>query len=100
MKRNTASFPFWNVLLSLKESSPVSYTHLDVYKRQVSLIRGVLGSMHIMIEQKEATVIFEETEPVSVSYTHLDVYKRQLQGFLNLLRDVCCQEFFFRRWKA
>ena len=24
----------------------------------VSLIRGVLGSMHIMIEQKEATVIF------------------------------------------
>lgn len=32
----------------------------------VSLIRGVLGSMHIMIEQKEATVIFEETEPVYV----------------------------------
>ena len=28
----------------------------------VSLIRGVLGSMHIMIEQKEATVIFEETD--------------------------------------
>ena len=33
----------------------------------VSLIRGVLGSMHIMIEQKEATVIFEETEPVYTS---------------------------------
>ena len=32
----------------------------------VSLIRGVLGSMHIMIEQKDATVIFEETEPVYV----------------------------------
>ena len=32
----------------------------------VSLIRGVLGSMHIMIEQKEADVIFEETEPVYV----------------------------------
>ena len=32
----------------------------------VSLIRGVLGSMHIMIEQKEAAVIFEETEPVYV----------------------------------
>ena len=32
----------------------------------VSLIRGVLGSMNIMIEQKEATVIFEETEPVYV----------------------------------
>ncbi len=35
----------------------------------VSLIRGVLGSMHIMIEQKEATVIFEETEPVYVFAT-------------------------------
>lgn len=32
----------------------------------VSLIRGVLGSMNIMIEQKEATVIFEETTPVYV----------------------------------
>ena len=32
----------------------------------VSLIRGVLGSMHIMTEQKDATVIFEETEPVYV----------------------------------
>lgn len=32
----------------------------------VSLIRGVLGSMHIIIEQKEADVIFEETEPVYV----------------------------------
>ena len=32
----------------------------------VSLIRGVLGSMHIMIEQKAATVIFEETVPVYV----------------------------------
>ena len=32
----------------------------------ISLIRGVLGSMHIMIEQKDATVIFEETEPVYV----------------------------------
>lgn len=26
----------------------------------VSLIRGVLGSMHIMIEQKEATVILKK----------------------------------------
>ncbi len=32
----------------------------------VSVIRGVLQSMHIMIEQKEATVSFEELEPVYV----------------------------------
>ena len=32
----------------------------------VSLIKGVLDSMHIMIEQKDAAVIFEETEPVYV----------------------------------
>ena len=40
----------------------------------VSLIRGVLGSMHIMIEQKEATVIFEETESV---YVWADEFKTE-----------------------
>ena len=40
----------------------------------VSLIKGVLGSMHIMIEQKEATVIFEETEPV---YVWADEFKTE-----------------------
>ena len=32
----------------------------------VSLIRGVLESMNIMIQQKEASVIFEEQEPIYV----------------------------------
>ena len=40
----------------------------------VSLIKGVLGSMHIVIEQKEATVIFEETEPV---YVWADEFKTE-----------------------
>ena len=40
----------------------------------VSLIKGVIGSMHIMIEQKEATVIFEETEPV---YVWADEFKTE-----------------------
>lgn len=40
----------------------------------VSLIKGVLDSMHIMIEQKEATVIFEETEPV---YVWADEFKTE-----------------------
>ena len=40
----------------------------------VSLIKGVIGSMHIMIEQKEATVIFEEIEPV---YVWADEFKTE-----------------------
>ena len=38
----------------------VSYTHLDVYKRQVAACYAALGVVH-----------------APVSYTHLDVYKRQ-----------------------
>ena len=62
---------------------PVSYTHLDVYKRQsllsypseealhqldpTQLLGGSLNmSDHLMLTS------------VTVSYTHLDVYKRQL----------------------
>ena len=46
---------------------PVSYTHLDVYKRQ------------------EFTFSFtNEAEDIKpVSYTHLDVYKRQLMELTN-----------------
>ena len=39
---------------------PVSYTHLDVYKRQLVL-----------------SLLYVEPREMSVSYTHLDVYKRQ-----------------------
>ena len=42
-------------------SLTVSYTHLDVYKRQDIILE--LGG-----------------EPRAVSYTHLDVYKRQVSG--------------------
>ena len=44
-------------------SNPVSYTHLDVYKRQV-----------LPVELRPMIVLDDVT---SVSYTHLDVYKRQ-----------------------
>ena len=43
---------------------PVSYTHLDVYKRQVQ-------DTELMMAGSVLTVL-------PVSYTHLDVYKRQL----------------------
>ena len=49
---------------------PVSYTHLDVYKRQ-TLTRAEFDK--ITDDLVQATV-----EPIDpVSYTHLDVYKRQ-----------------------
>ena len=55
--------------------SPVSYTHLDVYKRQVD--GAVTQVLECGVEEK----IFVDGAVracVAVSYTHLDVYKRQL----------------------
>ena len=49
-------------------STPVSYTHLDVYKRQVQ----VIGKKIVLYKEQ-----FFCRSPEPVSYTHLDVYKRQ-----------------------
>ena len=46
---------------------PVSYTHLDVYKRQDTGCKGHRGCLQYG----------ERLCPGPVSYTHLDVYKRQ-----------------------
>ena len=78
---------------------PVSYTHLDVYKRQLlagDIDRGgvfaqIVGTVMLLEEKERArikgTVInkfrgdVKILEPgirmLAVSYTHLDVYKRQ-----------------------
>ena len=55
---------------------PVSYTHLDVYKRQIrqNADWARYGRIHISI-----VMIRKSCNPVSVSYTHLDVYKRQME---------------------
>ena len=50
---------------------PVSYTHLDVYKRQEC---GSFRSCANAGKRKAATSI------IPVSYTHLDVYKRQVEA--------------------
>ena len=52
----------------------VSYTHLDVYKRQAHLIRK---GMYFVIRMKEISSNGILSAYDSVSYTHLDVYKRQ-----------------------
>ena len=71
-----------------KTGTPVSYTHLDVYKRQgAGLVRPVGKAEKIADRlQRETKVagVADERQPLHrgpvvkpVSYTHLDVYKRQ-----------------------
>ena len=72
--------------------SPVSYTHLDVYKRQqimhifVNSTVSVLAIMLKLLHQKSKTdlqcspprTLLSPFDTWPVSYTHLDVYKRQI----------------------
>ena len=55
---------------------PVSYTHLDVYKRQVHCVWTLKnhGCEAILVNNNPETV------STAVSYTHLDVYKRQVHS--------------------
>ena len=68
---------------------PVSYTHLDVYKRQPDqlmrvvlcycgidqVLRETAGNFTLLEERISDTAIHRRLK--AVSYTHLDVYKRQ-----------------------
>ena len=72
--------------------TPVSYTHLDVYKRQQDdCVRknpfNFKLSEIIENDTKEKVALTEEP----VSYTHLDVYKRQFIGIAlsNFTRLPC-----------
>ena len=75
----SASFPTMTDL-----TEPVSYTHLDVYKRQVHhLTRSLAAEWHrygirvnAVAPGYVATDLLEQALE-AVSYTHLDVYKRQ-----------------------
>ena len=64
---------------------PVSYTHLDVYKRQLlSMLPFVLVSFRHGVKWGLFTGL---VNGCPVSYTHLDVYKRQAfaEGKLHIL---------------
>ena len=55
----------------------VSYTHLDVYKRQDQLIAG-RGLFLLPKMTSTMCCVWAAIQTVkAVSYTHLDVYKRQ-----------------------
>ena len=70
---------------------PVSYTHLDVYKRQcqsrVWLQADDVDGKIVFKAESDALIVkgiiallikvFSGHTPDAVSYTHLDVYKRQ-----------------------
>ena len=58
--------------------TPVSYTHLDVYKRQI--YSHVNYSVTKIMNFIEKNILYYLTRAIAsgpVSYTHLDVYKRQ-----------------------
>ena len=89
----------WCEKLRWYEMDPVSYTHLDVYKRQL-LER--LGYMTEDVKERRLDGISKKIsnykklaeELGAVSYTHLDVYKRQgqmnaadLNTVLNLIHE-------------
>ena len=100
--------------------SAVSYTHLDVYKRQIvhslSKFRSyILGAKLTIITDNKALVILLKCKllgarltrwilAIPVSYTHLDVYKRQgrsspNRGFTRKEAPVLpkFENFFWRR---
>ena len=63
--------------------SPVSYTHLDVYKRQRQDEQEGRPHRHARCYERHhrgvprGHAVLGQHVPVPVSYTHLDVYKRQ-----------------------
>ena len=73
---------------------PVSYTHLDVYKRQTQLdVRNIVcdeESKNVLLEQLYAEMSDRESQPVS--YTHLDVYKRQALHSAGAWKDETTHE--------
>ena len=79
----------------LQRSATVSYTHLDVYKRQHVYsvdecfidVTNYLQLYHLTAKEMAVKLMREVMEETgitatagvgTVSYTHLDVYKRQL----------------------
>ena len=62
---------------------PVSYTHLDVYKRQALIVpKGDYASEKALLDRLET---YDQVDYAMgpVSYTHLGVYKRQAVACVN-----------------
>ena len=70
-----------DVIESYGGEKAVSYTHLDVYKRQERRwIHWMYIKIFLELEKdsfRRSMKIVEVLKQIPVSYTHLDVYKRQ-----------------------
>ena len=82
--RSAVIFPLcaFTIAAATERPIPVSYTHLDVYKRQAvyCFVFGVFDALEFVVagETVLAHRVFDSFMGVeAVSYTHLDVYKRQ-----------------------
>ena len=82
IKNLKEEMPFIGVLLKknqdidvMNEIKAVSYTHLDVYKRQDTYRRYVVKMEEMDSLKLDMDVVKDVLK--AVSYTHLDVYKRQ-----------------------
>ena len=74
-------FSGWGQFIQ-RVAEPVSYTHLDVYKRQPLFGDAVFKRKDLMCGRRQWLKHTENPFPHragTVSYTHLDVYKRQMQ---------------------
>ena len=85
---------------------PVSYTHLDVYKRQAQLVAENIA------QQLENRISFRRAmkscmsrtmksgalgvKTSAVSYTHLDVYKRQGADRCNYIATVASRHCWWK----
>ena len=80
-------------------SSPVSYTHLDVYKRQVvNLVYSDVVAIRAFISPCSGLIPSAATAVnasiIAVSYTHLDVYKRQVGTAFAQPRNIVVKRGF------
>ena len=71
------------MIVSVLRRRPVSYTHLDVYKRQVSLCSGLNNLKDVTLDPRTATVC---------GYTHAEL----INSFADYLDGVDLEEV--RRW--
>ena len=69
---------------------PVSYTHLDVYKRQGVALVMENQQLKGIITDGDVRRALTANGADTVSYTHLDVYKRQHCGTVGLVQ-FCAQ---------